>query len=79
MNTYFGPLNKNSCLYFYILTVFFAIMFLFALFGIFSIIIFKNKKVDYNFFINSFVLLVNIFISYFINRLLYSMCIRSLD
>ena len=78
MNTYFSPLNKDSCLYFYILSVFFGFMFLITFFGTIIFTVFNYKKTDKNFFIHSIMVLVNTIVGYFVNRLFYSMCIGSL-
>lgn len=78
MNTYFSPLNRNSCLYFYILSVFFGFMFLMTLIGTIIFTIFNYKKTDKLFFNNSFTILADTLLGYFVNRLLYSMCVGSL-
>lgn len=73
-----GPLNKNSCFYFLIITLIFFVLLAAAILGnIFWL--FKNyKKVNFRIFAGSVVVLFNIFIAYFVNRLLYTMCTKSL-
>jgi hypothetical protein len=78
MNKYFGPLNKSACLYFYILSIFFGFMFMIVLLGTILFTVFKYNKTDKMFFSHSFVILANTILGYFVNRLLYSMCIGSL-
>lgn len=78
MSAYFGPLSKNACVYFYALSVFFFItlvaVFLFDIY--FSLT--NYKKLDFATVFRGVLVLFNIFIAYFVNRLFYSMCTRSL-
>ena len=78
MNLLFGPLSKDACLYFYVLMVFFGIMVLFVgVFGVYFIV--KNyKKFNSHGALNIFILLINVFVIYFVNRLLYTMCYKSI-
>jgi hypothetical protein len=78
MNTYFGPLSKDSCIYFFILTVFFFSILVFALVAdIFYI--FKNyKELNFRVFSHGAILTFNFFIAYFVNRLLYTICSKTL-
>ena len=78
MNTFFGPLNKESCLYFYFLSIIFGVIFLFIALGIFFYIIRIGNKMDIKTGLNLLLMLINAFLVYFVNRLLYSMCSRSL-
>lgn len=81
LNDYFGPLGKEYCAYFYFLSVFFFFMYVITLIGVF-IFIFKNYKnrgkVNLPFFINSIMMLINLLLGYFINRLLNTMCVNSI-
>ena len=78
MTKYFGPLDKSSCMYFLFLTMlFFAIL----IFTIIAEIIFafKNFKIlNFKLVSTGIMLLFNAFIAYFVNRLLYTMCTKSL-
>jgi hypothetical protein len=77
-NSIFGPLDKKSCVYFFAWTIFFFIMLLFAFVGL-LIHMFKDyKKFDKMHFINLIVMFFNLFLAYFVNRLLYTMCNKSL-
>jgi hypothetical protein len=78
METYFGPLGREYCTYFYALSIFFGIGFVFSLISVGTYIVMNHKKVDAMFIANSFVLLLNSFLIYFVNRLLNTMCIKSL-
>ena len=78
MTMYFGPLDKQSCIYFLLLSMIFFAVLTFTIIGE-ALYIFKNYK-DLNFrvFTSGVLLLFNSFIAYFVNRLLYTMCSKSL-
>lgn len=78
MSNYFGPLNKDSCVYFLIICGIFFILLVFSIFAnIFWL--FKNyKQFNFRVFTGSVVMLFNLFLAYFVNRLLYTMCTKSL-
>jgi hypothetical protein len=80
-DTFLGPLNKSSCFYFLIMTIIFFVI-LVLLLGSEVIYIFTTlyhgKKFDYRIFTKGFLIIFNIFIAYFVNRLFYTMCSRSL-
>lgn len=78
MNDYFGPLGPEYCLYFYILSIIFGIFFLTTFFSTISYGIFNFKKLNSLYFINSVFMLVNTFLAYLVNRLLHTMCIKSI-
>jgi hypothetical protein len=78
METYFGPLGKEYCTYFYVLAIFFGIGFVLSSISVLSYIVMNHKKVDAMFIANSTVLLLNSFLLYFVNRLLNTMCVKSL-
>ena len=72
MDTLFGPLGPQYCLYFYYLSIFgFAF---FILFVISSLWVGISKKLGFKFYSNMIVISLIYFIFYFQNRLLYSMC-----
>ena len=77
MNKYFGPLGPEYCLYFYIMSISFGILFLLTLFTTLSYGITNYKKENSLFCINSFFMLTNSFMAYLVNRLLNTMCIKS--
>lgn len=79
LGEYFSPfMSKKYCLYFYILSIFTGVIFvLTVLTGAISLI--KNyKKLNNVLLLNWVVLMANLFLAYFVNRLLYSMCYNSL-
>jgi len=78
MNTYFGPLGKESCLYFYVLSVFCGFSLVIVLITT-LIYVFKNyNKINTMYFMNISLASLNLFVGYFVNRLLHTMCVRSL-
>lgn len=77
MNYFFGPLPKEYCLYYYFLSVISAIIFVITLLS-FIVAIAKSKKVKFGTMIAMFNTLLSLFIGYFVSRLLYTMCTRSL-
>ena len=78
MNMFFGPLSKESCFYFYALSIIFGVSFIFIAISIFIFIVKKHDKMDMKLWFNLILMLINSFLIYFVNRLLYSMCSRSL-
>lgn len=79
LGKYFSPfMSKKYCLYFYILSIITGIIFIFTLItGAVSFI--KNyKKLNNVLMLNWLILMANLFVAYFVNRLLYSMCYNSL-
>ena len=78
MNKFFGPLSKEYCAYFLVLSMFFFIV-LIVVFFMDLFWIYKNfKSFDIRMFTGGVLFLINIFFVYFVNRLLYSMCSKSL-
>ena len=78
MNNYFGPLGKEYCTYFYVLSIIFGITFVFSAISIASVVIMNRKKIDTMFIINSFFILFNTFLAYLVNRLMNTMCVKTL-
>lgn len=78
MNTYFGPLDKQSCVYFLFLTMLFFAALIFIIFAELLYVIRNYKKINFKVLTHGLLLLFNIFIAYFVNRLLYTMCSKSL-
>ena len=75
---FFAPLTKDSCIYFLILSIFFFVILVFTLFADLFFIIKNFKVLNIRFFQGGILILFNVFIAYFVNRLLYTMCARSL-
>lgn len=79
MNDYFGPLGKEYCRYFYYLSIIFFIIYVILLISIIVYIVKHYNKVNLNFIINSVMVLINTLLGYFVNRLLHTMCMNSLN
>jgi len=76
--TFFGPLDKSACFYLYFLSLFFFIVLLFVLFKE-IVYVFKNyKNLGFKTVVQGLLILFNIFLAYFVNRLMYTMCNKSL-
>ena len=77
MSTYFGPLDKSSCSYFLFLSVIFFGILVFALIAEIYFTITNFRQLNFRIVSHSLLLLLNFFIVYFVNRLMYTMCIKS--
>ena len=78
MTMYFGPLNKTWCNYFLFVSM---LMFVALVIAIFSEIVFvaKNyKMLSFRMAMHGFLLLINAYLAYMVNRLLYTMCVKTL-
>lgn len=78
MDQYFGPLPREYCVYFYALSIIFGVMFLLSVISIAYFMITNIKKVNTMFIVNSVFILLNSFLAYFSNRLLHTMCVKSI-
>ena len=78
MTTYFGPLDKQSCIYFLFLSMIFFAILIFTIISEALFLIRRYKELDFRVFTSGVLLLFNVFIAYFVNRLLYTMCSKSL-
>jgi len=78
LSTYFGPLDKQSCVYFLLLTMIFFAILIFTIIGEIMFLIRDFKELNFRVFTSGVLLLFNSFIAYFVNRLLYTMCSKSL-
>lgn len=77
MNTYFGPLGEEYCVYFYALSIFFGITFVLSVISVVTYMVTHMSKIDIKFLMNTVFLLLNSFLAYLANRLLHTMCMRS--
>ena len=78
MNTYFGPLPRDYCVYFYFLSIIFGVMFVFSAVSIAYFMVTHFKKVNMMFVSNALLVLTNTFLAYIANRLLHTMCVKSI-
>ena len=77
MEYLFSPLPKKYCDYFYFVSVFMYILFLFSVFNFIGLFLTKKSQSLTVYGLSLFVALYN-FLLYFVTRLLYSMCVNSL-
>ena len=78
MDKYFGPLPREYCVYFYALSIVFGVMFAISAVSIAYFMITHIKKVNTMFIVNSILILLNSFLAYLANRLLHTMCVKSI-
>jgi hypothetical protein len=78
MSNYFGPLDSSGCLYFLIITIIFFIGLVSVFISEVLFVINNYNKLNFRMVSAGILILFNIFIAYFMNRLLYSMCVKSL-
>ena len=78
MNNYFGPLPREYCVYFYFLSIIFGITFVLSTISIAYFMVMHFKKVNTMFVLNSLMVLANTFLAYIANRLLHTMCVKSI-
>ena len=78
MTTYFGPLDKQSCVYFLFLSMVFFSVLIFTVVTELIFLIKHYKELNFRTLTSGVLLLFNSFIAYFVNRLLYTMCSKSL-
>lgn len=77
MNTIYGPLPKDYCMYFYFLSIFGFILMMFTL--VVGLFIGIMKKKDFSFYLKTILAVLAYGLFYFQNRLLHSMCVGSLQ
>ncbi len=78
MDKYFGPLPREYCAYFYVLSIASGIIFVSSILSITYFMVNHTKKVDMMFIVNSSLILLNTFLAYLANRLLHTMCVKSI-
>jgi hypothetical protein len=78
VNTYFGPLSKDWCIYFLILSMFFLFVFVTGAISATLLGLKNYKKLDFMLVLHAIALLGNSLLAYFVNRLLYTMCMNSI-
>ena len=76
--SFFGPLSKQSCMYFLILSMLFFAVLVFTLFADLFFILKNFRTLDYKHIQTGTLIGFNLFVAYFVNRLMYTMCSRSL-
>lgn len=78
MDKYFGPLPREYCVYFYALSIACGIIFVTSLLSITYFMVNHIKQVNAMFIVNSGLILLNTFLAYLANRLLHTMCVKSI-
>lgn len=78
IHTLFGPLDSRYCMYFYIVMILFFISFAFAVLYEIYFIAKNSKNITSTKIYMAIVLIFNTFLAYFVNRLFYTMCSKSL-
>ena len=78
MDQYFGPLPRDYCAYFYILSIVFGVMFIATAVSIAYFMIMHIKKINTMFIVNSIFILLNTYLAYLANRLLHTMCVKAI-
>jgi hypothetical protein len=75
MDYIYGPLSKNYCIYFYLLSVVGFVLLCFAVLS--AILVGFTKQKSSGFYVQMLMICIGYGIFYFQNRLLYSMCVGS--
>jgi hypothetical protein len=78
MTSIFGPLDKRACVYFLIISVLFFISLILLLTTEVFYILKNFDKLNFRIISSGIIILFNVFIAYFVNRLLYTMCNKTL-
>lgn len=76
LDTLFGPLSKQYCVYFYFLSIFGFI--LLAIFIVSSIMVGLSKRKGLDYYMQVVGIALGYAIFYFQNRLLHSMCVGTM-
>ena len=77
MNYFFGPLPREYCLYYYFLAIISAVLLVITVLS-FVFNVFKSKKIKPGMWFAMMHVLITLFISYFVSRLMYTICIKAL-
>lgn len=77
INNLFTPLGKENCVIYYYFSLVGLVGFVIALISVLMLIV--KGKMNTLSILNSVSLLVSTFLSYYLNRLMYSICITSLN
>ena len=75
----FTPLvDKKYCNYFYYLSVISYFIFIFLVLSFVLVVLFHSKILNLYIISNFISIIISLFLMYFVNRLMYSMCVKSL-
>ena len=78
LSTYFGPLDKGSCVYFLLISGIFFVLLVIAILADIYWVVKNYKQFNLRILTGGVAMLFNLFLAYFVNRLLYTMCNKSL-
>ena len=78
MTMYFGPLNKQWCNYFLFISMLMFAALVIAVFTELSFVFKNYKTMNFRQVMHGLLLLINAYLAYMVNRLLYTMCMKSL-
>jgi len=78
MSNFFGPLDKSVCVYFLIVSVVFFIALIIVSISEILFLMKNYSRMDVRMITVGVLVLFNIFLAYFINRMFYNMCTVSL-
>jgi hypothetical protein len=78
MDKFFGPLPREYCVYFYVLSIVFSIIFVISALSTIYFMVNHMQKVNSMFIFKSCLILLNAFFAYLANRLLHTMCVKSI-
>ena len=77
-NDLFTPLDKKYCYYFYYLSIISYFIFIFLVLSLMLMVVFHYSKLNLYITLNLVSVIISTFLAYFVNRLMYSMCLKSL-
>jgi hypothetical protein len=77
MTTFFGPVDEIYCTYFLIISMIFLIVFIIMFLAEIRYIMLNYNRLNYKILFSGIAILFNIFIVYFMNRMLYTMCVKT--
>lgn len=77
MTKLFGPLSENYCTYFLIVSAVFLVVFTIMFLAEVKYIMLNYNKLNYRVLFSGILILFNVFLAYLMNRLFYTMCVRT--
>ena len=75
----FGALGKESCLYFYVLSILAFVLLIVVLLSAIVYIIRHYKRLNYVALTHFLVVSIHLLIAYFVNRLLHTICVKTIS
>jgi len=78
ISSFFGPLDKSNCVYFLIVSGIFFISMIIIILNELYFVMTNFNKLNFRIISAGVIILFNAFLAYFMNRLLYTMCSKSL-